>query len=82
MLRFYPCELDSRYSSSSELASALEYHIYKDGYGPTTVSLAEYMRKEMQRLVQTNIQNKTSQQGINRTIAIKLNEDFKKTIVM
>ncbi|MGN0849057.1 MAG: hypothetical protein ACI4OV_05140 [Victivallaceae bacterium] len=29
------------------LARDLEYYIYKDGYGPTIVTMAEYMRKIM-----------------------------------
>ena len=41
MLAFAP---EERYSSCAELARVLEYYIYRDGYGPTIVSLAEYMR--------------------------------------
>ena len=33
-----------RFENSADLARSLEYYIYKDGYGPTNVSLAEYMR--------------------------------------
>ncbi len=44
MLAADPAE---RFNSSAELAQALEYYIYKDGYGPTNVSLAEYMRRIM-----------------------------------
>ena len=36
-----------RYQDTSELARALEYYIYKDGYGPTIVTLSEYMREQM-----------------------------------
>lgn len=36
-----------RYNSTSELARELEYYIYKDGYGPTIVTLAKYMRDTM-----------------------------------
>lgn len=36
-----------RYESCADLARSLEYYIYKDGYGPTIVSLAEYMRDLM-----------------------------------
>ncbi|MCP3967117.1 MAG: serine/threonine protein kinase [Lentisphaerae bacterium] len=39
-----------RYQNTSELARELEYHIYKDGYGPTIVTLANYMRSEMPAL--------------------------------
>ncbi|MBE6366581.1 MAG: serine/threonine protein kinase [Lentisphaerae bacterium] len=36
-----------RFKDSAELARSLEYYIYKDGYGPTIVTLAEYMRQLM-----------------------------------
>ena len=36
-----------RYQDTTELARDLEYHIYKSGYGPTIVTLAEYMHKFM-----------------------------------
>ena len=39
-----------RYQDTAELARDLEYHIYKDGYGPTIVTLSEYMRKQMPAL--------------------------------
>ncbi|QSH41140.1 serine/threonine-protein kinase [Lentisphaerota bacterium ZTH] len=38
---------EDRYQDTSRLARELEYHIYKDGYGPTIVTLAKYMRSEM-----------------------------------
>jgi len=38
---------EDRYQETSELARVLEYHIYKDGYGPTIVTLSEYMREQM-----------------------------------
>ena len=44
MLATDPAE---RFANSADLARALEYYIYKDGYGPTIVSLAEYMREIM-----------------------------------
>ena len=44
MLATDPAE---RFESSADLARVLEYYIYKDGYGPTIVSLAEYMRQIM-----------------------------------
>lgn len=34
-----------RYSDTALLARDLEYFIYKDGYGPTIVTLADYMRR-------------------------------------
>lgn len=36
-----------RYSDCSELARNLDYYIYRDGYGPSIVMLAEYMRELM-----------------------------------
>ena len=36
-----------RYSDTSRLARDLEYYIYKDGYGPTIVTLAAYIREVM-----------------------------------
>lgn len=36
---------EDRFSDTSELARSLEYYIYKDGYGPTIVTLANYMRE-------------------------------------
>lgn len=44
---------DQRYQSTDELAKCLEYYIYKDGYGPTIVTLAEYMREQMPGLFET-----------------------------
>ncbi|MEA5098486.1 MAG: hypothetical protein VB032_08130, partial [Burkholderiaceae bacterium] len=38
---------EERYQDTSELARDLEYYIYKDGYGPTIVTLANYMRETM-----------------------------------
>lgn len=34
-----------RYTDTATLARELEYFIYKDGYGPTIVTLAEYMKE-------------------------------------
>ncbi|MBU8901292.1 MAG: serine/threonine protein kinase [Victivallales bacterium] len=45
---------EKRYQDTSELSHALEYHIYKDGYGPTIVTLSEYMRKQMPILFDTS----------------------------
>ncbi len=39
-----------RYQNTSVLARDLEYYIYKDGYGPTIVTLAEYMAQQMPAL--------------------------------
>jgi serine/threonine protein kinase len=43
--RMLATEPADRYGDTAELARDLEYYIYKDGYGPTIVTLAEYMRK-------------------------------------
>ncbi len=36
---------EDRFSDTSDLARTLEYYIYKDGYGPTIVTLANYMKE-------------------------------------
>jgi len=38
---------DDRYSNTAELARDLEYYIYKNGYGPTIVTLSDYLREQM-----------------------------------
>jgi serine/threonine protein kinase len=38
---------NDRHQKTDELARDLEYYIYKDGYGPTIVTLSNYMRKQM-----------------------------------
>ena len=40
-----------RYESTETLAKDLEYYIYKDGYGPTIKTLADYMTEEMPGLL-------------------------------
>lgn len=40
-------DAEDRYADTSMLARDLEYYIYKDGYGPTIVTLAQYMKKIM-----------------------------------
>ena len=44
MLAFAP---EERYQNCSELVRVLEYYIYRDGYGPTMVTLSEYMKDFM-----------------------------------
>ena len=39
-----------------ELAKALEYHIYKDGYGPTTKTLEAYLRSRAADLYEADPQ--------------------------
>ncbi len=43
---------DDRYESTQELAHAMEYFIYKDGYGPTIQTLEEYMKGKFPYLYQ------------------------------
>ena len=43
-----------RFASTSDLARELEYYIYKDGYGPTIVTLATYMKKTLPGLFGTS----------------------------
>ncbi|MBU8902497.1 MAG: serine/threonine protein kinase, partial [Victivallales bacterium] len=38
---------EKRYSSAAEVARKLEHYISRNGYGPTIVSLAQYIRREM-----------------------------------
>jgi eukaryotic-like serine/threonine-protein kinase len=45
---------EDRYQDTSELSRVLEYHIYKDGYGPTIVTLSDYMREQMPILFDTS----------------------------
>ena len=65
-----------RYENSADLARVLEYYIYKDGYGPTIVSLAEYMREVMPGRFIVGNENITETQviapeALDRTVKIK-----------
>ncbi|MDX9980704.1 MAG: serine/threonine-protein kinase [Lentisphaeria bacterium] len=40
-----------RYSSTDEVGYALEYYIYRSGYGPTVVTLEEYLREHFATLL-------------------------------
>ncbi|OGV35033.1 MAG: hypothetical protein A2020_10905 [Lentisphaerae bacterium GWF2_45_14] len=53
-------EADQRYCSTAELARELEYYIYKDGYGPTIVTLAKYMRENMAYVFEKDEKRKAS----------------------
>ncbi len=74
MLATNPCD---RHQDTAELARDLEYYIYKDGYGPTIVALADYMREQMPCLFSKETDNsKAPSEGcgtsfINRTTKIK-----------
>ena len=41
---------EERYAETAELARDLEYFIYKDGYGPTTVTVERYLREKFDYL--------------------------------
>jgi len=43
---------NERYGRTSEMATALEFVIYRDGYGPTIQTVEAYMRKEFPYLYQ------------------------------
>jgi serine/threonine protein kinase len=43
---------DRRFQDTRELARALEYYIYKDGYGPTIQTVEEYLRHNFPDLYQ------------------------------
>ena len=38
-------DLNKRYASADELMTALEYHIYKGGYGPTNETMGKFIRE-------------------------------------
>ncbi|NOY74816.1 MAG: hypothetical protein GXP32_03375, partial [Kiritimatiellaeota bacterium] len=38
---------EDRYAETGELARELEYFIYRKGYGPTNVTLSEYLREQV-----------------------------------
>jgi serine/threonine-protein kinase len=38
-------DLETRYQSAGEMGYDLEYHIYRDGYGPTVQTLARYLSR-------------------------------------
>ena len=67
-----------RYQDTSELARSLEYHIYKDGYGPTIVMLSEYMREQMPVLFDTSAGYSQS----DKTPVIIPEEDRTQVLVM
>jgi serine/threonine protein kinase len=43
-------EPENRFGDMAEMAKALEYHIYKDGYGPTIQTVEQYLRSVMPEL--------------------------------
>ena len=47
---------EDRFQSADEMCAALEYFIYKDGYGPTIVTLEKYLRKEFSQLYKSKVE--------------------------
>ncbi len=47
MRKMLATDPEDRYDNTAELARDLEFYIYKDGYGPTVVTLSNYMHKEI-----------------------------------
>lgn len=66
-----------RYLNTAELAQALEYHIYKNGYGPTIVTLADYLRAQMPGLFDLNSGNPLLPQTGDYTIVLEEFQDMK-----
>ncbi len=46
LFRAIQVDPDDRYQTTDEMCTALEYYIYKDGYGPTIVTLENFLREE------------------------------------
>jgi len=64
---------EDRYPETQALARELEYFIYKDGYGPTIVTLADYLRKQLPYLFSSEAKieaEKRSHTTVERTIRI------------
>ena len=54
---------DKRYHGSDKVAYELEYHIYRKGYGPTVVTLENYLRENMAYLyTQLNVPTKQAEE--------------------
>lgn len=47
---------DQRFDSASEMGYALEYHLYHEGYGPTNVTLRDYLKKQFPSGVTRQVQ--------------------------
>ncbi len=47
LLRALERDRDKRYATGRDMMQALEYYLYKDGYGPTNEKLAEYLGEFM-----------------------------------
>jgi serine/threonine-protein kinase len=51
-----------RFQSAGEMGYALEYHLYREGYGPTNLTLGEYLRDRFPHSA-----GATSRQSLDRT---------------
>lgn len=50
LFRAIQVDPDDRYQTTEDMCTALEYYIYKDGYGPTIVTLENFLRAEFPEL--------------------------------
>ena len=82
LIKMLAVEPESRYKTTAELAGALEYHIYKDGYGPTIVTLANYMREEMPMLFKNSVRKQVDKTQIFQTKPLTPTENTEKTKVI
>lgn len=64
-----------RYQATTELARELEYYIYKSGYGPTIVTLAEYMQNFMPGKFITGNNETAQRKESEQTVPIYTDED-------
>ena len=62
-----------RYDSTNRLAHDLEYHIYREGYGPTVVTLENYLRKHFAYLYRLqNVPRKdTADKMLSQTVLLE-----------
>jgi len=73
---------NARYPQTSDAARALEYYIYKDGYGPTIQTLEEYLRKEFPYLYRIDPAKQRDQQRLLAETTRTLPTPIDSTIVM
>jgi eukaryotic-like serine/threonine-protein kinase len=50
LFRAIQVDPEDRYQTSDEMCTALEYYIYKDGYGPTIVTLEKFLKNTFPEL--------------------------------
>jgi len=69
-------DLDARYADTSQVAYDLEYFIYREGYGPTVVTLENYLRQNFPYLyTQTNVPHKTTvMEEVARTVPLSTSD--------